>query len=290
MSLFGDQPLDGPPFCIIQQGKQKSRDLADAVIAGYGGGAIGYCTPATDVHPEYTPVIIGVHPTTSDTLHDLKRMKRAFVTIDNGYLKGYKEGGYFRATSNALQWITGRPNSGAGRAADDGEGARRYAALDLPALAPWRTEDNGGHVLLVLQSPAWLQMMREEPSWLADLMDRLRKHTDREVIIRHKPLKNAPPQPPLEEHLDNCYAVVGYSSMAMLKAAMAGIPVFPTAYCAVSPLQAGVIESIMRPKFPERESIMHNLAANQWTLEEIAGGRMWTDLQTRYQPEFLNLS
>lgn len=280
-------PLARPPFCVIQEGKQKSRDLAEAVIAGFGGGAIGYCTPAAEIKPDYMPVIIGPHPTTVQTLHDLRSACRPFVTIDNGYFKPYRDGGYFRATTNALQWIAQDPPY-VGRKPAAG-GRERFEALGLEVKS-WRRDDGDGHILLPLQSPVWLRMMHETDDWLSDWLRTLRLHTKREIVVRLKPLKGTPAQPPLEAQLENCHAVIAYSSNVMLKAVMAGIPVLPLAACAVSPLGEHELGNIEHPRKPLRLPVLHDLAANQWTIEEIASGRMWADLADRYEPGFLELA
>jgi len=283
-------PFARAPFCIIQEGKQKSRDLAEAVIAGYGSGEIGYCTPESEISEQFTPVIIGVHPTTVKTLHALRFNRRPFVTVDNGYMRGYREGGYYRATSNALQWIASRPGSGVGRDVDcTAIGRERFEALDLE-VKPWQVRDPCGHFLVVLQSKVWLEMMRESPTWVDSVVREIKAYTNREVIVRAKPVKGEP-QPPLEQHFENCSGVIGFSSNVLLKAAMAGIPICTLAYAATSPLGCGTIPSlILNRPFPERESILHALAANQWTIEEIASGNMWLDLAARYEPDFLRLA
>lgn len=291
MSPFGDHPLAGPPFCIIQQGKQKSRDLADAVIAGYGGGCVHYGEIAeAAIRDEYTPVVIGVHPTTVDSLWDLQRARRPYVTVDNGYFKPYREGGYFRATSNALQWVAkAEDGPRQGRYALPTEvGKPRWDALGIE-LEPWHLDRKGKPILVALQSPVWLEMMGEHSTWLDSVTKEIRAHCSNEVIVRHKPLKGAP-QPPLVEQLREVAGVVAYSSNVLLKAAIAGVPVFPTATCAASPLGKSTPWQVIDPKGPDREPIFHDLAANQWTLDEIASGTMWRALKDRYEPEFYSLS
>jgi hypothetical protein len=290
-------PLEGAPLCIIQRGKQKSRDLADAVIAGYRacgglGGEVHYEEIAeVAISDHYTPVVIGVHPTTVDTLHDLRRARRPYVTVDNGYFRPYREGGYFRATSNALQWVA-KVEDGPrqGRYALPSEvGKPRWDALGIE-LEPWHLDRKGKPILIALQSPVWLEMMGELPTWLESVTKEIRAHCSNEIIVRHKPLKGSPPQPPLDEQLREVAAVVAYSSNVLLKAAIAGVPVFPTATCAATPLGKSTPWQVIDPKGPDREPIFHDLAANQWTLEEIASGRMWRDLKDRYEPEFYSLS
>jgi hypothetical protein len=290
-------PLEGPPLCIIQQGKQKSRDLAEAVIAGYRalgglGGEVHYGEIAeVAIHDDYTPVVIGVHPTTVDTLHDLRRARRPYVTVDNGYFKPYREGGYFRATSNALQWIArGQPSASRGRRPVAAEvGKTRWDALGIE-LQPWQLDRKGKPILIALQSPVWLSMMGECPTWLDSVTQEIRAHCANEIIVRHKPLKDAPPQPPLDEQLREVAAVVAYSSNVLLRAAIAGVPVFPTATCAASPLGRATPWLVNDPAGPAREPVFHDLAANQWTLDEIAAGTMWRDLNDRYEPEFYSLA
>lgn len=293
MSPFGDHPIGGPPFCVIQRGKQKSLDLAEAVVAGYGGGVIAYAEPAENIRPEYTPVIIGVHPTTIETLRTLRRARRPFVTIDNGYFKPYRQGGYFRATTNALQWIASRPGSGVGRDYDClAEGESRFRALGLE-VKPWQ-DGFDGHILIAQQSQTWYEMIDRSGDWNETLMlRRIASHDPkRKIIFRQKPLRGTPPQPPLIEQLEGCAGVIAYSSNVLIQAAMAGIPVCSIGYSAASPLGSATIDSLMLKTRPqrERESILYALAANQWTIEEIRSGLMWRDLQTRYEPEFLSLA
>jgi hypothetical protein len=287
-------PLVKPPFCIIQRGKQKSRDLAQAVIDGCGGGTI--CNgdiPATMIPENCTPVFIGVHPTTVKTLHEVRAQRRPFVTVDNGYFRPYKEGGYFRATTNALQWVASdfhgtRP----GRTpVDPAIGKARWDALGIE-IEPWDpfAKEKDKPFLIALQSPVWLEMMGEiADHWLKEVLWRL-KDVKARAVIREKPLKGGPAQPPLAEQLADCSGVIAYSSNVMLKALVAGVPVFPQAPCAASPLGKSTLWQVHNPTRPPREPIFHDLAANQWTVEEIASGRMWADLQSRYVPEFPVLS
>ncbi len=275
--------------CIIQRGKQKSTMLASAVAAGMEHCRVFYgdSGPFNLAHDE-TPVIIGTHPTTCDLLHDFRQLKRPFVVIDNGYLKGYKEGGYFRATTNAMQWIGGEDGR---RRVDRDVAKARFHALNLPMMKDWREPTDTGHILLIQQSPVWYEMMgidMEAWTWLA--RNRLRQRTDREIIVRHKPLKGTVEQPTLEEHFDNCAAVVGLSSCAMIKAVLEGIQVFPLAKCAASAFSSNHLGDIDFPATPRRLCGLYDLAANQWTADEIASGLMWDALRQRYDDNFYELS
>jgi hypothetical protein len=263
------------PFVIIQPGKQKSADLAKAVLAGAGDGMVVTGDVDIETIPEsMTPVVIGLHSTIAATMTALHMAQRPYVTIDNGYLKPYREGGYFRATVNGTQlhWLD--------KAAPPAD-ADRFRALGIE-LQPYRL--TGEHVLCALQSRMWYEMLGYQPTWGETLAEIVAERTARRVIARVKPLKGVV-QPSLEEHFENCWAVASLSSNVMVKAAIAGIPIFPQSYCAVSPLTAGSVFQLDTPERerPEvlREMVFHTLAAHQWTIDEIAAGRMWRDLLNR---------
>ena len=265
---------------IIQRGKAKSAMLASAVSAGVTGRSrVLYDDQGYLTKPHETPVVIGVWPTTMPVLRRFHERPRPFVTIDNGYFKPYTEGGYFRATTNALQWFDRRPS--------DADAARlRFEALG-ETLAPWR-EHGDGHILVALQSDRWMKMMNT-PEWLAALKHRLPDLTDREVVYRQKPVHGVK-QASLEDQLQNCAAVIGFSSNTLIRAAMAGVPVFPLAPCAASPLGLSDLTRLESPVYPDREPILHQLAANQWTADEIASGLMWDALKARYENQFMELA
>lgn len=276
------------PFCIIQPGKPKSQMLAEAVMTGAGGVIhVGNIQP-NDIPDYFTPVIIGVHLATIETLLALSQARRPFVTVDNGYFRPYSEGGYFRATTNALQWIA-RHAGFLGRHGGIEGGAERFAALDLP-VSRWRG-GGGKYVLLALQSPLWLRMMMDEGSaaaWLEGTTQAIRACTGRDIVVRLKPLKGVAPQPSLEAQIARAQVVAAFSSNVLIKASLLGVPVLPLAACAASPLRAGSIDSPAEPT--RRLGVFHDLAANQWTVDEIKSGRMWRDLGDRYDPEFLPLA
>lgn len=267
--------------CIIQRGKKKSILIAEAVAKGAPGRArILYDDQGYLTKPSETPIIIGLWPSTLEVMRAFHSRRRAYVTIDNGYFQPYKEGGYFRATLNGLQWQSGKSP----------EAGREYAKARFESLgetiSPWRQASNG-HILIVLQSDRWYQMMGN-PQWISQTLAGL--NTERRVILRHKPIKGAIPQPTLAEHLTDCHAVIGYSSNALIKATMAGVPVFPLAPCSASSLGLSDLRLLENPIRPDRESVYHQLAAHQWTLDEMSDGTMWRHLSKTEQSSFLSIA
>ncbi len=266
---------------IIQRGKQKSTDLASAVASGVVGRSRvlyedqGYLTKLHE-----TPVIIGLWPTTLPVLKLFHGRPRPFVTIDNGYFRPYTQGGYYRATTNALQWFDRKPS--------DADAARlRFEALG-ETIAPWR-EPGDGYILVAMQSDRWMNMMAQ-PEWWFEAQRRLPELKGRAIVYRHKPGTHGNRQPSLEEHLKGCAAVIGFSSNTLVRAAMAGVPVFPLAPCAASAFGLSDVSQIESPIYPDRAPILHQLAANQWTADEIASGLMWNAMVGRYENKFMELA
>lgn len=274
-------PLDKPPLCIIQPGKEKSQMLAEAVIKGAGGGKIMVAPPASAIDDSHIPVVIGLHLTTYELMHSIRNESRPFVYMDNGYFSPYKNGGYFRATTNALQWIDRW-------AVDRVEAENRFHQHNI-AIQDWRRE--GSHILLALQSPMWFTMMGiNQDAWVKNVVERFREHTDREIRVRSKPLKGVK-VPPLEEDLKDAWAVAALSSNTLIDASIQGIAVYPLHLCAATPLGSPHYHLIGNPRRPDiRRSTYAELSAAQWTVEEMESGKMWSDLKRQYVPEFRALA
>jgi hypothetical protein len=57
------------------------------------------------------------------------------------------------------------------------------------------------------------------------------------------------------------------------------VPVFPLGKCAASRMGLSDLARIETPYYPgDREQFLWNLAAQQWTLDEIAAGEAWRAL------------
>lgn len=266
---------------IIQRGKQKSEDLAEAVIAGHKGLVLR--------EPEHLPaglipVVVGAWRTTAHWLHKFASERRPYVYVDNGYFRPYKEGGYFRATLNGLQLV-----------ADDGRTQPsdylRFQDMGV-SVKSWQPE--GEHILLVLQTSQWFDMMKlDRETWVRDVLTELEQHTSREIRIREKPGKRTPgsPDTSIYEDMVGAHAVVALSSNCLIQATCEGIPIFPRGVCAATPLGNSSFKNIERPWRPDfREPVYRRLAGAQWTMEEIAGGKMWEAIRQGNPHAFQDLA
>jgi hypothetical protein len=283
-------PFNKPPAIIIQHGKEKSAMLAKAVLRGSGDGSmlagrgIVLCEPkVADIPLEsHFPVVIGAWTTTAACLRHFRLHQIPYLYIDNGYFKPYKQGGYFRATVNGLQHVWD------GWLPAPAEGFERLKQLDVE-IKPWRS--GGERILVTLQTSRWFEIIGTTRSaWLRRTLSTLEAHTDREIVIRDKPLKGSGPTTTIYEDMADAWAVVALSSNCLLQAALDGVPAYATGPCAASPI-GDPLSLIEAPKrSPHRLDLCASLAANQWHLDEITGGRMWRDLADRPLPSFLDLA
>ena len=149
---------------------------------------------------------------------------------------------------------------------------------------PWKTT---GTQIIVCPPTGAIEWMFDAQDWLSTTVKTLKQQTDREIVVRDKPLnpqikiengftqldgfmKNKI-QKPLEEDLNDAYCVVTYNSMVALKAVCQGIPVICDVNCAAYPM-SGNLHDIDNLNRPDREPWLWHLAHNQFTLEEMASG------------------
>ena len=70
------------------------------------------------------------------------------------------------------------------------------------------------------------------------------------------------------------------ASNAAVEALLSGVPVFCTGPCAAYRMGKPDVTEIETPALPDdRERWARVLAANQWTLDEMADGTCWRELQ-----------
>lgn len=194
---------------------------------------------------------------------------------DNGYVPAVRYPGsryateLFRITKNAPQIDgTGKPD-------------HKRRELYMPEIKPWR--QNGRDILVCLQSDLHHELWGSDAgSWLKDTMATLSRVTDRNIVVRDKPLRDRSAVP-FSVALKNAYAVVTYNSRVAVEGILAGVPAFVSVTCAASPMANTDLKRIEHPDRPEgREEWSAVLAANQWTLQEMESGRAWRDLQEIY--------
>jgi hypothetical protein len=191
---------------------------------------------------------------------------RIWYYADNAYFRraGKDMQGFFRVTRNALQ------HDGSGTAKPD-----RWRRLGLE-IKPWRTA--GTHVLVCPPDAIYGQLWGlDVERWLGSTMAMLKTATDRPIEVRHRDrLRKAKP---FREALRDSWAVVTHQSNAAVEAMLGGVPVICTGACAAAGMGRSDPAMIEDPLLPDdRERWAAVLAANQWTVAEMADGTGWREL------------
>jgi len=184
--------------------------------------------------------------------------------IDHGYIG---RGEYHRVTHRALYSASAAPN---------------YERLHRIGGEIIKTRKLQGDVLLACQSNAaydvdGLTLDR----WLAHAAHQVRRYSKRFPLIRYKPIGEHRYQPALHRILPLMWIVVSHTSSAALQALAAAVPVIVTNKNFPAALLATTFEQIETPRLPsveERRELFARLAAQQWTIEEMASGLCWREL------------
>lgn len=202
-------------------------------------------------------------------LQEAIRDGRQWFYGDHAYFGRFQ---YYRATRGAYQHD----------ASGEGDPAR-FDALGLQVL-PWRTD--GGPILLCPNSRPFMAMhgVRAD-DWITATTQALRRHTDRPIRVRWK---DSPGR--LDEAVAGAWAVVVWTSVCGVHAALAGIPCFSTAPCASRSFGTDDLALIERPARPaNRYEMACALAVNQWTLAEMSEGMAWRHLNEEFPALALRL-
>lgn len=257
-------------IAYADSGKTKSRRVCNLWKDGTGAAFIPNApTPVNDD----VAFFYGVTPNQLDLFNAVRASGQDWVYCDNAYAPcpmikpngGRME--LFRMTMNAAQ-CTGI-----------GEGDPTRRDIYMPPIEPWRR--GGSDVLVCVQSEWHHTVWADEPRsvWLRRTLKMLKKHTDRPVIVRDKPLRK-PGTIAFDQALRNAWAVVTYNSRVAIEAILAGVPAFVSVPCAASPMAGADLAQIENPlRLDGREEWAAVLAANQWTVTEILAGIAWRQLR-----------
>jgi len=215
----------------------------------------------------------------------------------------------YKDTSNPFHYLRYSldgifPNTG--NYCDDNIDPKRWEKFSaVTGIGLQKYRKNGNHILLCLQrNGGWSMSGFDVVDWAAETIKTLRKHTDREILIRAHPgdkdalrylapknlMKKIPllkgvrlssPGTSLMQDLENCWAVVNYNSSPTVGAAIEGYPVFVTdperSQCKdIANTNLSLIEF---PNYPDREPWVQRLAMFHWNFDELVRGEAWTHIK-----------
>lgn len=253
-------------------------------ILALGGHVIRDEYEAIPRLPDDVIPIIGCTPQFRPAVAEWKARGRNFIAWDRGYLRrvfatwlpnGHDlgvPGGYYRWTLNDFQMRTIRDvpdDRWRSLKLDQWPKAPHPWLKNLPA--PWRR--NGKHIVVADTGFDYWDLHADR-NWTARLVERIRQHTDRPIIVRDKECKV-----PLYDHLKDAHALATHGSIAAVESAAMGCPVFVDPSSAAAVVGLTDFSKIEAPIYPERERWLHSLAYNQFNEQELVDGTLWRLIQ-----------
>lgn len=173
-----------------------------------------------------------------------------------------------------------------------------YSAWHGVALQPWRTQ--GHHVVIFCQRPkGWNMFGNDQEAWLDKMIDKIRKYTDRPVMVRMHPgdgkrftaieklQKRYGDSITISEHsnireaLAGAWCTVGYNSTPNVVAAIEGIPgyVEDPAHSWARDVAFTELSHIVDPPMPDREAWANKIANIHWSNQEVISGQLWSAIK-----------
>lgn len=252
--------MPSPPVAYVAPHEKTSPRFAYAFSCGCKGPQV----EDSELRPG--PVaLFGSPQLWSGILQEAIAESRTYYYGDHAYF-GRME--YYRVTKNALQ------HSGHGSAGSD-----RFAAHGIP-IRSWRSR--GDHILVCPPDASFARLMGfPADHWVRHVVETLKEYTRRPIRVRIRRGAEFSSHT-LAQDLEGAHALVTYTSNAAVEAVLVGVPVFCLGACAGRTMGLSDLSRIETPIYPDwREQWAANLAANQWTLPEIASGECWDALGGR---------
>lgn len=257
--------------------KMLAIDPSDKIVQ-----ALAFGTEATFIdnwrelkkYPSSTPVIFR-SMTQRKTVDTCYKQGRDYFYIDTGYIGNLgKTKKWHRVVKNGMQHSVPRLDL----PSDRFDKIREKSDTKYLRFQDWR--DEGSAILLVTPSDKPCKFYGvDRDQWVEETITELRKHTDREIIVRDKAERRSDrvrDNSIFYQFIeDNVYSVVTYNSIAAIEAISFGIPAFtlaPTAADALCLKDLSKIEEPLRED-PEKVIAWQNwLGYCQYFTSELSDG------------------
>jgi len=201
-------------------------------------------------------------------IHECWKNNHTFYYMDSGYVGNYRSKSnpygwklWHRIVKNDVQHnnIIERP--------DD-----RWRRLNYPI----RQRQQGNHILLVTPSDKPCKFYGiDRNTWLNETITKIKKYSDRSIIVRDKAPRQARISRTIFEDLNNCHALVTYQSIAAVESVLYGVPAFTLAPTAADPVCDKDLSLIEHPTIQDEDKIYKwacHLAYGQFHIDEFKDG------------------
>jgi hypothetical protein len=198
-----------------------------------------------------------------------KKYNLKFYNFDGGYFGNGKKKTIFRLSVNNFQnvhSIIDRPSD-------------RWEQLNIDQ----HSFKQGSTIVIVPPDRKIVHTLElgSDDQWIDDTILKIKNFTDRPIKIRKRPEPRADRivTNTFKDFIkDDTFCVVGYSSNALVEAAMADIPVIPLGHSATKSLYSYQLEDIekIKPAYPsDKQAWLNHLAYSQFTRAELLSGYAW---------------
>ena len=209
-----------------------------------------------------------------------KKYNLKFYNLDSGYFGNKKKKTIFRLSVNNFQNIDpiiDRP-------------ADRWQQLNIEQSS----FKQGSKIVIVPPDRKIVHTLGlgSEDQWIEDTVVKLKSFTDRIIKIRKRPEPRADRivSNTFKDFIkDDTFCVIGYSSNALVEAAMHDIPVISLGHSATKSLynyQLKDVENIKPVYLSDKQAWLNHLTYSQFTREELLSGFAWDTIN--YLPPYLS--
>ncbi len=188
-----------------------------------------------------TPVLVGNLNGAADIQIECRKNKIPYILIDHGYFErdiGLSVARFCVNNYHCTDW--------------------RDSDKPIPKVKPYHS----GNTIIIIPPSAFAKKIYDVHGWEYDMQEKLRRITDKKIIIKPKNEGN------LAEMLSDCHALVSFGSVSEVEAAIHGVPVFVSDYSPAKPISQS-LDMINTPEYPAREAWLRSLAASQWKSNEM---------------------
>jgi hypothetical protein len=206
-----------------------------------------------------------------------------YIFLENGYFGNYKN---LANQKSKKQWHRICVNEMQQEAVLNVPDDRWQQLVNADKRLQWSGwKKSGSKILLVVPSSKPCQYYNQNvQQWKNSVIDQIKQHTDREIVIREKASRvDRTQKKTIYEALDeDVFCMVTYQSIAAVESIAYGIPVFALAPSAAKQLSLGDLSKIETPYYPDEELVHKwccSLAYGQFSLEEMLNGRAWHMVQ-----------
>lgn len=198
----------------------------------------------------------------------------------------YIDHAYFNSGYANPTWMRITKNGFVQNAISSNDPSRWNKFFQIP-LQPYLYKSKK-NILILPPSDAVAKVFKVE-SWLPRIAQKIKQHTSRPLIIRHKPspilndnlitLKGRSnyDYPPMDEIWSKVYCVVAFNSNLAVDALIRGIPVITTPYSATWPL-SNKVENIENLIEFDRSTLFSSLSWGQYNIDEMRSGYAYKNI------------